>query len=208
MTARFARLRNGGERGILLTLEDGLMLRDRRWMRFHLLNVPLRGREAGVVRRSITDRADRTTLPTLINVAEGHTLLDGLTRTATGAALAQRFAQVGLTLLAPWLALALAIPPRRAQSGMGLGIGTIVLVGAVESGNTLAASAPWAQAALFAGLTILVGGLSLWQRRAGYDVVERQLNGLVLRLPRPSPRANDPCYDRKTQPAARRDFAA
>jgi lipopolysaccharide export LptBFGC system permease protein LptF len=42
MTARFARLRNGGGEGMLLMLEDGVMLRDRRSMRFHTLNVPLR----------------------------------------------------------------------------------------------------------------------------------------------------------------------
>jgi hypothetical protein len=143
----------------------------------------------------------------LVEAAEGHAPVAGLTRNAAAGALAQRLVQAALTLLAPWLALALAIPPRRAPSGMGLGVGTLLLAGAMEAGNALAASAP-AEAALLAGFTMLIGCLSLWQRRTGYDAVERQLNAITLRLRRrPASRESEPVPVRHPL-APRLDMAA
>jgi lipopolysaccharide export system permease protein len=190
ITAQLARIRNGGHQGMIVDLDRGVAVRvdrDGRWQPtgFQTMRLPIGVASASTVRagESALNRADRQTSSTLYALARATDRVRISDPHIAAAELVLRVGQASLIPILPWLALALAIPPLRSTSPVGIGAGLIVIVAFIEGGNMFvqtAHPAPY-MILLLGAIMLLTFAILRQQRTQGLDVATRTLAALFRR---------------------------
>lgn len=169
-TARSGRASYNARGELQLLLNDGIAIpadtpgrAGRVAFQAYAMHVPVDG--PGAVRTSVRDALDRLTLRSLvrrIRRAAPHN------RDGALAALAARCSYAGFSLLLPFLAVALATPPPRGRSGLGLMAGILLIVGFIKGGGLIEAQAANESVLAFSAYlscwAVLV--FALWRREA------------------------------------------
>lgn len=138
-TAQSARASYDARGDLQLLLKDGIAVpvdapgrASRVAFRTYAMRIPMEGPAA--VRTSLRDALDRLTLDSLVQRIRATTEHSG---GGALAALVARCSYAGFSLLLPFLAVALATPPPRGRSGLGLMAGILVIVGFIKGASFL-----------------------------------------------------------------------
>jgi lipopolysaccharide export system permease protein len=189
LTAQSAHIRNGGSQGVVIDFENGSVIRQNDeggWQttRFRAMRLPIRAATVSRDTQPAMDLADRKTSSELFELVRSADKAAKIGPATALSALVLRIGQALLIPLLPWLALALAIPPVRSTSAIGIGAGMALIVAFIEGANMVAATTNpiVGMSALLAFIATLTGCILLRRRRHGLDVATR---GLLALLPRP-----------------------
>lgn len=118
---------------ILLRLEEGRLIQQDprfttpRTLAFQSYDLPIKLPQIDSFRARAQNDAEEMTLPELIHASYGGGA-SGAENLAARANLHFRLVEVVLMLLLPMLAVALAVPPKRSSSGLGIFIGIVMVV--------------------------------------------------------------------------------
>ena len=190
---------------ILLRLEDGRLIQQDprftvpRTLGFKSYDLPIKLPRVDSFRARAMDDAEEMTLPEIIHASYGGGAT-GAENLAARANLHFRMVEVILMMLLPMLAVALAVPPKRSSSGLGIFVGIVMVVAyhkinqwaedAAARGDFQVELVMYVPFILFAGL-ILWMYLTLATKPGGQPIgaLERggaKLMGLIKRLlPKP-----------------------
>jgi lipopolysaccharide export system permease protein len=121
---------------ILLRLEQGHLIQQNpkfttpRTLAFQSYDLPINLPRVDSFRRrgDATDQQDEMTLPELARSAYGGTAKDAAENLSSRANLHFRLVEVIMMLLLPLLAVALAVPPKRSSSSLGIFLGIVIVV--------------------------------------------------------------------------------
>lgn len=194
-TARTARIGLAPDGQAVIRMEDGAVTtqmpnRTTQAVHFHsfLMAIPMPG-QSPVKPQSHRTQLDRYALWDLFDLPP-RARAAGLTSPMATAAASGRVATILFCALMPFLAFALAIPPKRSRSsiGLGLGIGLIVLFwkAAALVEDTAVATAPFFHSVLLLVFAAAIVWLLRRQYRLGHGAneaaLDRSLGGIARRV--------------------------
>jgi lipopolysaccharide export system permease protein len=148
-------------------------------------------------RGAAEDEVDERTLPELLSESYGGTAKNREAELAARSNLHFRLVEVAMMLLIPLLAVALAVPPKRSASSLGIFVGIVLVVayhklnqwaeGAGTRGKILPEIALWVPFLLFAALIIWMyrtlatkpGGQPIGSLERGASKVGKTIRGLL-----------------------------
>ncbi|MCH4152462.1 MAG: LptF/LptG family permease [Sphingobium sp.] len=190
VAAAFATAQFDSDHRLRLILEDGTFVRWNRgsWSgsgQFARLELPLPLGAALPPRISPREQLDRVRIDTLLAMTRGEPRVSTGSPNGAIAALAARIAGMCFCFIVPFLAFALAIPPKRSRSAIGLGVGLVLLVvfirmsAAVEA--VYASNAISFFALLLAGWAVAAWLLMRITTAGGLGVIESHLIKCISR---------------------------
>lgn len=132
----------------------------------YAMHVPMEG--VGAVRTPVRTALDRLTLKSLVDRIRSEARPDG--KGGAMAALMARCSYAGFTLMLPFLAMALAVPPPRSRSVLGIFVGVLMIVAFIKSATLVetrfANQAVLAFSLFLLGWSLLTG--LLWRAEASH----------------------------------------
>ena len=179
LAAQSASLARAADGRLLVRLESGVAV----WrtgagvrrvqFRSLFLAMPLRIQVAAEMKPA-RDRLDRLSLPELLAVRRS-----GLSAARVAASAAGRLAAAGLCLCLPMLGFALGVPPKRSSTGIGLGVGLLLIVLYWKIGASvedhLTRVSPLADAGILIACCLGASALVSAQAAGGVGSIERFL---------------------------------
>jgi lipopolysaccharide export system permease protein len=182
MFAKSATAINTGSNVIILKLEKGQIVHEdgegkMKVATFEQLKLPLSSRDEAADGQSVHNQNSRLNLNELATLAGGKQGSEG--RLGARATLASRAGLALLVLLLPFIALTLAIPPKRGTTAFGIGLGVVLIVTYVQMSDAIGNRATEASPLLSAFLLFLFAVLALLlfqiHRASGGGYVEGKL---------------------------------
>ncbi|OYZ89543.1 MAG: hypothetical protein B7Y00_01335, partial [Sphingomonadales bacterium 17-56-6] len=188
VAAAFATAQFGADHRLELALENGNFVRWNRgeWLssgQFARLELPLTLGKSTPQRISTRERLDRVRFDTLLAMARREAGVSANSPEGALAALTARISGICFCLIVPFLAFALAIPPKRSRSAIGLGLGLVLLVVFIRMSAAIEDVYP-SVAIPFFGLHLAAWAAAAWllmryTTTGGMGVIESHLVRLI-----------------------------